>query len=287
MENSENRIDSRHAGQHLDGHADQPGNKPDHSAPEPHYETQKRTCLPNHGPFEARREIDGNWAGPWSSCPQCTAWYEAEQAEIAAREQARLAAEQARRRQQQRDDAGLPARFENASLDNFEARSDEQQAALAACRELVAALQGQAPAPNLLLLGHPGTGKTHLACALINALLPAQRVRRRQLPQIIRELRASWQDRQAPGEAEVIRLYGRLDLLIVEEIGLGSGTEAELNALFEIMDERYEARLPTVLTSNFGLARVREVLGERITDRLREDRHHVLALSGSSWRGGA
>ena len=58
----------------------------------------------------------------------------------------------------------------------------------------------------------------------------------------------------------------------------------ERTILFDILNERYEKRRPTLLLSNLTLPDVQLYLGERVFDRLREDDGEVVVFDWQSWR---
>ena len=60
------------------------------------------------------------------------------------------------------------------------------------------------------------------------------------------------------------------DLLILDEIGLQHGSEAEKIILFEILNERYMQCKPTILISNLDINDLKEYITERVIDRMRE-----------------
>ena len=62
------------------------------------------------------------------------------------------------------------------------------------------------------------------------------------------------------------------------------GSEFERNMLFDILNERYEKRRPTLLLSNLNIDEVKAYLGERVFDRLREDGGEVVVFDWQSWR---
>ena len=55
--------------------------------------------------------------------------------------------------------------------------------------------------------------------------------------------------------------------------------------MFDILNERYENRLPTLLLSNLTAGEVKNFLGERVFDRLREDGGECVVFDWSSHRG--
>ena len=75
------------------------------------------------------------------------------------------------------------------------------------------------------------------------------------------------------------------DLLIIDEIGVQFGSEFEKNLIFDILNERYENRRPTLLLSNLTVPEVRAFLGERIYDRLKEDGGRCVSFDWQSHRG--
>jgi DNA replication protein DnaC len=243
-------------------------------------QTVTETC-PTHGQYEAQRkyiELIGKWFT--GQCPKCAA----ERAASEQSEQARKDAEHdlaARRR------AGIPPRFQSKTLDTYEAVHDKQQIALAACKKLVAAMQAKQAAPNLILIGKPGTGKSHLCCGMVLELYRTHRVRRVDLPDLIREIRATWSKDSQTAEEYVLEFYGTLDLLIVEEVGTGAGTDDERARIFQVVNRRYEAMLPTVIVSNLDMEALKKEIGERVIDRLREGERSLVVFDWQSHRGAA
>jgi DNA replication protein DnaC len=234
-----------------------------------------------HGQYEAERkyiELLDKWF--IGGCRQCAA--ERESAERA--EEARKDAERdllARRK------AGIPVRFQSKTLDTYDAVHDKQQIALAACRKLVSAMQNNQPAPNLILIGKPGTGKSHLCCGMVLELYRTHRVRRVDLPDLIREIRATWHKDSEYSEEYVLEFYGTLDLLIIEEVGTGAGTDDERARIFQVVNRRYESMLPTVIVSNLDMESLKKEIGERVIDRLREGERSLVVFDWQSHRGAA
>ena len=72
-----------------------------------------------------------------------------------------------------------------------------------------------------------------------------------------------------------------------DEIGVQFGTKFEENALFDILNERYEKRRPSLLLSNLTSQEVRAFLGERVYDRIKEDNGVIVPFDWTSFRGAA
>lgn len=220
-------------------------------------------------------------------CPKCgeARRLQREAEEAAAAESKRIQDEM--RDTERRRKAGVPARFDDKTLDSFRVSHDGQRKALEACRQLVHAVKARELAPNLILTGKPGTGKTHLSCGIVLELYKAVGVKRIDLPDLIREIRATWSRNAETTEDEVLNRYGSIRLLILEEVGTGSGSDDERARVFQVINRRYEAMLPTVIVTNLTLRELRDEMGERVIDRLREGERAVIAFDWESMRGEA
>jgi len=119
----------------------------------------------------------------------------------------------------------------------------------------------------LALFGGYGSGKTHLAAAIANrAVERGQPVLFVIVPDLLDHLRATF------GPASPARYDQRFDevrgapLLILDDLGTQSSTPWAQEKLFQILNYRYNARLPTVITSNQGLEEMDLRLKSRIAD---------------------
>ncbi len=138
---------------------------------------------------------------------------------------------------------------------------------------------------NLVLIGGLGTGKTHLVSCLVKQLVySGYAVEMDTLAGIIRKIRATWSDKYTHEET-LFKRYEKMDLLVIDEVGVGKGSDDERNIAYEIIGRRYNAMKPTVVISNCNTAAMADYVGERCVDRLLE-KGRVLALDWKSYRRG-
>jgi DNA replication protein DnaC len=83
---------------------------------------------------------------------------------------------------------------------------------------------------------------------------------------------------------EVLEKLSRLDLLVLDEVGVSFGTEPEKVQLFNVINGRYNQVRPTIVTSNLDVAGMTAYLGERSMDRLKENAADMVVLTGQSRR---
>ena len=138
---------------------------------------------------------------------------------------------------------------------------------------------------NVLLVGNPGTGKTHIATALaVEACGRGKRVRFCRVTELITQLMEAREQREL---GRLKKQLSRLDLLVLDELGYVPASKLGAELLFDVISTAYE-RTSLIVTTNLPFENWVEVLGsERLTgatlDRLTH-RCHILECNGQSYR---
>ena len=254
--------------------------------PEPQSREVEAQC-PEHGAYAAKVTeyvIFDQAKTVTSGCPACADERKAQAKRAAETQQA---AERQRKLDWLLGNSGIPARFADRSFDIYRAEEQGQKIALAVCKGFAEKwperLQKGA---SLVLTGGPGTGKTHLACAIANAVMQDHlaTVAFGTVAAFLRHVKSTYAKDSQRSEQDAIDDLLEPDLLILDEVGVQVGSEHEKLLMFEVLNSRYQDLRPSILISNLDIAEMETFLGHRVMDRYREC-GSVLGFDWQSHRG--
>lgn len=140
-------------------------------------------------------------------------------------------------------------------------------------------------AENIIFIGPPGVGKTHLSVSLgLSALLQGYTVLFTTVWDMITNLQQSRADHTYKQKVET---YVKPDLLILDELGYRTMAETTVEDFFTIVSKRYEKR-PTIITSNRDISTWDKIFFDKtltgaIIDRLLHH-CHTFVITGESYR---
>lgn len=176
----------------------------------------------------------------------------------------------------------MDERLRDVSFDSFRKTNDNAYNLKLCLRyanhfdEMLAKNQG------LLFYGGVGTGKTFAAACIANHLL------NQRIPVIMTsfvKLLESMQSFSEDDSALIARL-NRAKLLIIDDLGAERSTDYALEKVYDIVDSRYRAKLPIILTTNLSMTELKEstdIRYTRIYDRIFE-MCYPMQFKGQSWR---
>jgi DNA replication protein DnaC len=167
--------------------------------------------------------------------------------------------------------AAVPLRFVGKTLDNFNADSDGKRYALTVARDYIETFEQRLKkGDGLILSGLPGTGKSHIAAAILQGIMPKRVGLYMTCMSAIRMVRETWRKDSEQSEREVLDTLGSVPLLVLDEIGVQYGTDGEQTVIFDILDRRYRDMRPSILLTNQDKNGLKTFIGERAYDRLTE-----------------
>lgn len=123
---------------------------------------------------------------------------------------------------------------------------------------------------GLLLWGSVGTGKSFIAACIANALLEqGVPVLMTNFSKILNQMGGMYSDERY----QYIASFSHYSLLIIDDLGIERSTEYALEQVYAVIDERYKAGLPVIITTNLTMEELRQpedVAHARIYSRVLE-----------------
>lgn len=167
----------------------------------------------------------------------------------------------------------LPPALRNHTFSNFQVESFNRQA-YTFCFKFAENFAKATDGRGLILCGKSGRGKTHLACAIINAIKDRYSTAFAHIPTLL--------ELQRQGQGNLQQLIA-VDLLVLDDLGSERESDWALEKLLVIVEGRLNRLKPTVYTTNFNLNELELRVGSRLASRILYNSLD-LVVQGPDWR---
>ncbi len=209
-----------------------------------------------------------NLEKPRCDCKKAVAfWKEWDAKQEKIKKEKEFAEEQERRKQKIEGilgKSGIKKRYLSRTIESF-AVTDENKKSFEIATDYIKNFRRYfAQGKGLYLEGPCGTGKTHLAIAIALAIInTGVPVICKTSIDILSDIKRCYERNSEVTEEEVLEAYKNVDLLIIDDLGKEQVTEWSVPVLYSILNERYEALLPTIITTNYNTTALAEKLSAR------------------------
>jgi DNA replication protein DnaC len=235
-----------------------------------------------HGEYQEKGMYFFKTTPTWMGCEECKRIAK-EKSELEAKIKKQM--EDQEKIERRLNKAGIPIRFRDRNLTNYVADTGDKKASLTIARDFVENFDDNYKnGMTLIFSGKAGTGKSHLAIAIAQAVMPKYTALYINALDAIRMIRDTWRKDSEHSETQVLDMLGSIGLLVIDEVGVQYGTENEQMLMFDIINRRYRDSMPMILLTNLGTDGFKEYMTERSYDRLRENGKWV-SFDWESYRG--
>jgi DNA replication protein DnaC len=210
--------------------------------------------------------------------------------------------------------AGIPERFKDAEISTFKIDVDDKHLAKLALARLTAEVFAEkfpvVDPPGLLITGHVGSGKSHLAIGILKHIIRERKFTSvfADFRELLKRIRYSYNPEHAETEHSVLAPYLAADVLVLDDMGAEKDSDWVEETIGYILNARYNAKRSIIITTNLTLAppilaeeakdrtasasaqramrvdTIGDRMGVRIYSRLAEMCKHVDLSTGYDWR---
>lgn len=232
-------------------------------------------------------------------CEKAASYWQEHDRKIA-EEKARKEEEERRREMQRKIDrllgkSGIKKRFQQRTFPNFRTDTPGRRHSYQIAKEYADNFAyHRARGDGLYIEGTNGTGKTHLAAAIALQLIgEGIPVICKTSSDLLMDIKKAF-DRPEVRESEVLDVYKKVELLIIDDLGKEQCSDWSMSTLYSILNDRYEDMRPTIVTTNYNAESLIGALTPKgfdntkimaIISRLRET-STVMTMAWEDARGG-
>lgn len=127
---------------------------------------------------------------------------------------------------------------------------------------------------GMIFFGRTGTGKSHMAAAILHRSIKLGYTASFQAAaDLLSRIRDTYSTRQGADEeteGHILKSFDRIDFLVIDDLGSEKHSEWSESMFYKIINRRYMARKPVIITTNLTPQELKRWLGERTFDRLIE-----------------
>ncbi|MDZ7320724.1 ATP-binding protein [Kosakonia sacchari] len=161
--------------------------------------------------------------------------------------------------------SGIRERYQDCTFKNYEVKCEKQRKAFSQAKSWLNNFGTGCAC--FVFSGKPGTGKNHLAAAIGNTLLAQHKsVLIITVAELMTEFKAGFNGGKS--ESALMEEMSRVDLLVLDEVGVQLDSKYEKVILHQIIDRRTSMYKPVGILTNLNAQDLTKVIGERAFDRL-------------------
>ena len=178
-------------------------------------------------------------------------------------------------------ESGMTDLQQRCTFDGFERRAKTEKA-LSIARRYADSFPNVSK--GLLFIGLCGSGKTHLALAIGNAILQkGYTVRFLTASRLFRDLKETFNSYDIT-ENDILNPLLRCNLLILDDLGVSAPSEWSKSVLHDLISDRIDAQKPTICTTNLNFDQLPDRLDCRTVDRLQAQNFAPVWMKATSYR---
>ncbi|WP_348769445.1 DNA replication protein DnaC [Buchnera aphidicola] len=179
--------------------------------------------------------------------------------------------------------SGIRELYLNCSFENYKIEHEGQRKALKAAKRY--AEEFNENIASFIFSGRPGTGKNHLASAIGNYLiLHGKSILIVTVADLMSNMKGTFSGSSNITEENLLHNLSSVDLLMIDEIGMQTESRYEKVIINQIVDRRSSSKRSTGMLSNLNHKGMKNLLGERVIDRMRLGNSLWLNFEWESYR---